>query len=474
MRMLNKEWLLVLLAVLVTEPVLTLLTRFDDLERLVAGDHRLPTTLAMAGLGWLALVVVAAIVLGRSLLAARTALYRQGQAIEADAATSRDWLWETDTAHRLTYSSAGVVDVLGYAPEELIGRSTLSLLTPDQVVDAERLLARCRTTKQGWNAVELSWQHKQEHAVALQGTAAPMLDPRGRLVGFRGTSRRVTEAMAAERLLAGAKQRVTDLLSTAALDIGLQPVVDLGTGRMAGAEALARFRDGRGPDEWFQDARDSGLGLDLDRLAFRAALPLLATLPDGCYLSVNASPELLTDGRCLRELAAGGVALDRLVIEITEHVKITSYRDLHAALAPLREHGLRLAIDDTGAGYASLHHVLQLRPDIIKIDRSLIADVNSDAARRSLVTAFVLLALELDATVTAEGVETPTELEMLAVLGVDCAQGFLLATPTIDRERWRVWFTRNWLQPTARRQSPRGTRELVLDEPSAAASRISV
>jgi PAS domain S-box-containing protein len=472
--MLNKEWLLVLLAVLVTEPVLTLLTRFDDLERLVAGDHELPTTLAMAGLGWLALVVVAAIVLGRSLLAARTALYRQGQAIEADAATSRDWLWETDSAHRLTYSSAGVTDVLGYAPEELIGRSTLSLLTPDQVGHAEQLLTQSRTGKQGWSAVELTWQHKQGHAVPLQGTAAPMLDPRGRLVGFRGTSRRITEAMTAERLLAGAKQRVTDVLTSEALDIGLQPVVDLGTGRMAGAEALARFRDGRGPEDWFQDARDTGLGLELDRLAFRAALPLLAALPDHCYLSVNASPELLTDGTFLRELATSGVALDRLVIEITEHVKITSYRDLHAALSPLREHGLRLAIDDTGAGYASLHHVLQLRPDIIKIDRSLIADVTSDAARRSLVTAFVLLALELDATVTGEGVETPAELETLATLGVDCAQGYLLAMPTHDRERWRLWFARNWLQPAARRPSSRETRELVLDDRPAAAPRLSV
>jgi PAS domain S-box-containing protein len=462
MSMLRKEWLLVLLAVLLTEPVITVLTRFDDLRRLVAGDHELPTTLAMAGLAWLALVSVAAIVLGRSFLAARTTLYRQGQAIEADAAISRDWLWETDSTHRLTYSSAGVTDVLGYAPEELIGRSTLSLLMPDQVGHAEQVLQQSRTERHGWSAVELTWQHKQGNAVSLQGTAAPILDPRGRLVGFRGTSRRITEAMAAERLLASAKQRVTDLLATEALDIALQPVVDLGTGRMTGAEALARFRDGRGPDDWFRDAQDTGLGLDLDRLAFVKALPLLDELPEHCYLSVNASPELLTDATFLRELATRDVPLERLVIEITEHVKISSYRDLHAALAPLREHGVQLAIDDTGAGYASLHHVLQLRPDIIKIDRSLIADVTGDAARRSLVTAFVLLALELDAAVTGEGVETPAELETLAALGVDCAQGYMLAMPTTDRERWQVWSGRNWLHPTSVERKSRIPREVVL------------
>jgi EAL domain-containing protein (putative c-di-GMP-specific phosphodiesterase class I) len=301
-----------------------------------------------------------------------------------------------------------------------------------------------------------------------------MLDPRGRLVGFRGTSRGVTEAMAAERLLAGAKQRVTDLLATDSLDIALQPVVDLGTGRMSGAEALARFRDGRGPDDWFRDARDAGLGLDLDRLAFIKALPLLDALPEHCYLSINASPELLTDGTFLRELVGGAVDLERLVIEITEHVKISSYRDLHAALAPLRERGVRLAIDDTGAGYASLHHVLQLRPDIIKIDRSLIADVTGDAARRSLVTAFVLLALELDAAVTAEGVETPAELETLAALGVDCAQGYLLATPTSDAARWHGWLNRNWLEPTPRDRRTRVPRDVVLDDRTTAAASISV
>jgi PAS domain S-box-containing protein len=448
MRMLSRRRQRLLLAVLVTEPVMAVLcVRVDPLRQFFGGSRDLPTMLVLA---WLLLAGTAAAVLGRSLYDARAALYRQRQAIEADAVTTRDWLWETDATHRLTYSSAGVVDVLGYAPEELIGRSTLSLLAPDQVVHAERLTHAALTGKAGWQAVELTWRHKQGHPVVLQGTAAAMIDPRGRLVGFRGTSRRITEAMAAERLLAAARGRVEDLLAGGNLGIALQPVVDLSTGRMAGAEALARFPDGRGPDEWFRDARDTGLGLALDRLAATTALTHLRLLPEQCYLSVNASPELLVDGSFLRELADSGLPLERLVIEITEHLNISSYRELHAALAEVRERGLRLAIDDTGAGYASLHHVLQLRPDIIKIDRSLIADVMGDAARRSLITAFVLLALELDATVTGEGIETPAELESLASLGVDCGQGYLLARPTTDPEHFRRWFTRNWLQPASR------------------------
>ena len=118
-------------------------------------------------------------------------------------------------------------------------------------------------------------------------------------------------------------------------------------------------------------------------------------------------------------------------------------------LAPLRERGLRVAVDDTGAGYASLSHVLSLRPDVVKLDRSLIAQVAHDPARRSLITALMLLSLDLGATVTAEGVETAGELDVLVSLGIDHVQGYLLAHPTTDVERWEKWWARNWLQPSA-------------------------
>ena len=227
--------------------------------------------------------------------------------------------------------------------------------------------------------------------------------------------------------------------------MALQPIVDLTSGRVLGVEALARFHDGRSPDAWFADARDAGRTGDLDELTFNAALPLLGLIPDSVYLSVNASPELLMDAGFVERLHESALPLARMVIEITEHARVADYADLNAALTPLRARGVRFAIDDTGAGYASLSHVLQLNPDIIKLDRALIANLDDDRARRSLVTALVLLALDIGASVTGEGVETDTQKDTLATLGVDQAQGYLLARPTTDRNVWQGWCRRSWV-----------------------------
>jgi PAS domain S-box-containing protein len=447
--MVSKRWVWFLLAALGVELALDLVVRLGQLGNLMHRGSGLHSTIAVANAAWLLVPAIVAVGLARSLYVARRTLHRQNQVIAADASTSPDWLWESDTKHRFTYSSNGVKGLLGYDPEHVIGTSTLSLLAADQIEHAERLLEQSLTGRAGWDMVELTWRHADGSLVVMQGTAAAIHDEKGHIIGFRGIHRRVTDAMAAERALAGAKQRVGDVLAGNDLDVALQPIVDLSTGRLAGVEALARFRDGRGPEAWFRDASDTGQALELDRLAFTSALRVLPELPTSCYLSVNASPELLLEGALLRSLSEATVPLDRIVIEITEHVKITSYQDLHTSLAEMRERGVRLAIDDTGAGYASLNHVLQLRPDIIKMDRSLIANVTGDPARRSLVTALVLLALDLDATVVGEGIESPSELETLAALGVDCGQGYLLARPSTDRIRWRRWFGRNWLEARA-------------------------
>ena len=123
---------------------------------------------------------------------------------------------------------------------------------------------------------------------------------------------------------------------------------------------------------------------------------------------------------------------------------MSCYHEIAAVLDPLRKRGLRIAVDDVGAGYASFSHVLGLRPDVIKIDRSLVVDIDKDLARRSFVTAIVLLAIDLRARVTAEGVERPEELTALAVLGVDQAQGYLLCRPTLDTDQWKRWPQNEW------------------------------
>jgi len=262
-----------------------------------------------------------------------------------------------------------------------------------------------------------------------------------------------------------ARQRVDHVLQKRAVDVALQPVIDLTTGRITGTEALARFADGRAPDIWMAEAIETGQGLALDQAVFTEAVRQLKRLPAHCYLSVNATPELIVHGQLTQLLTAQHVQLERLVIELTEHVKISSYADLHAGLAQLRERGVRLAVDDTGAGYASFNHVLQLRPDIIKIDRSLIANANADPARRSLITALVLLALDLGSTVVGEGVETMAELNTLASLGVDCAQGYLLARPSTERSRWRVWTDPGRVWDMAQPRIDSGRSVMVPDRP---------
>jgi PAS domain S-box-containing protein len=390
-------------------------------------------------------VVTAAFGMCMAYLGVRRALFQREQAIAAASITSSDWLWESDAAGRLTYSSDGVRALLGHEPADVVGRPTRELLAPQARDEADGLLSRSIELHAGVDPVELPWLHADGHVVVLQGAAAPILDERGAVTGFRGTRRRLTDAMVGERELAAARHRVTALLNERQLTVALQPIADLTSGRIAGVEALTRFADGRPPDLWFRDAAETGLGLALDRLAFDHALTAFPRIPGRCFLSVNATPELLNDPTFHEDLMSRGLPYDRLVIEITEHERVSSYEDLALALTPLRERGVRLAVDDTGAGYASLNHVLQLRPDIIKLDRSLVSHVPIDPARRALVTALVLLALELGSSVTAEGIETPLELSTLANLGVDHAQGYLLSAPTTKSADWDRWWDRQWL-----------------------------
>lgn len=121
--------------------------------------------------------------------------------------------------------------------------------------------------------------------------------------------------------------------------------------------------------------------------------------------------------------------MERIVIEVTEHARITDYAQISGALNPLRRHGLRLAVDDAGSGYASFRHILKLKPDIIKMDSTLIHQIDSDTGSRALGAAIVRFAEETNCTVVAEGVETDAELMVLRSLNVRHAQGYLLGRP---------------------------------------------
>lgn len=208
-----------------------------------------------------------------------------------------------------------------------------------------------------------------------------------------------------------------------------QPIVSLGSQRVIGVEALSRFdaEPMRPPDLWFHDAWDVGLGIELELAAVGAALVRLPQLPDDVYLSVNVSPATLQAPGFAGLIAT--VPAQRVVIEITEHAVVDDYGPLVGSLAHLRELGIRVAIDDIGAGYSGLKHALRIAPRIGKLDMSLTRDVDTDPVKQALVTAVVSFATRTGLHVVAEGVETAAEAATLRVLGIQSAQGYFFAKP---------------------------------------------
>jgi EAL domain-containing protein (putative c-di-GMP-specific phosphodiesterase class I) len=190
------------------------------------------------------------------------------------------------------------------------------------------------------------------------------------------------------------------------------------------------------PDRWFADAAEVGLGTEVELIAVETALFAARGLPRCLYLSVNLSPTTLQSGLLPGLLAASGWPPERLVIEITEHTPVEDYGSLEECLAELRAPGFRLAVDDAGAGYASFRHILGLRPEYIKLDRALIDGIDTDPARRALVSAVVTFGREVGAGVIAEGVETSGELQAARGLGVAAAQGYFLGRPATVGAGW--------------------------------------
>jgi EAL domain-containing protein (putative c-di-GMP-specific phosphodiesterase class I) len=219
--------------------------------------------------------------------------------------------------------------------------------------------------------------------------------------------------------------RVLDLRR---LRIVFQPIIDLTTQRVVGVEALARIprSSRRSPIPWFERARGAGRVAELDLLAIETALAARDVLPDDVYLAVNLSPTGLLDERIQRLLA---VAEGSIVVEITEHEAVEDYPALLECVDALRSRGIRIAIDDAGAGWSTFRHVLELRPEIVKLDQAVITRVDTDPAAKALISALAGFTRDVGATMIAEGVETGAQLEALVDVGVDHVQGFGLGRP---------------------------------------------
>ncbi|HEX6255071.1 MAG TPA: EAL domain-containing protein [Euzebyales bacterium] len=235
----------------------------------------------------------------------------------------------------------------------------------------------------------------------------------------------------------GDRAAVARVLADNSLEMVLQPIVELDSRRIVGVEALSRFPadTNRSTESWFALAAAAGLGVELEAAALRRAVTAMEHLAEGVYLSVNVSPEALLS--CDVQDILADVDLGRVVLEITEHARVTDYRALADALQPFRTRGVRVAVDDTGSGFASLRHVLRLEPEIVKLDSSLTSDIDGDAVLRALGYTLKAFASAIGAQTVAEGVENERELYALRFIGVPYGQGYHLHEAlTLDPRTW--------------------------------------
>ena len=243
----------------------------------------------------------------------------------------------------------------------------------------------------------------------------------------------VEDKTAADRRAAGLRRmqrrRIKRAVTSDALSMVFQPIVDIGSGQVVGVEALARFSCGptRPPNEWFAEAAEVGVGPNLELRAVRMALSQLSSLPPPLFMSVNVSPATAVDPELSRLTA---VDPGRVVVELTEHVPLDEYPTIVEHLSALKSHGVRIAIDDAGSGYSGLALLVRLSPDIIKLDRYLVTGIANDPCRRALASAFVAFARDIDASLIAEGIEDARELALLRALGVPWGQGYHLGRPS--------------------------------------------
>lgn len=304
-----------------------------------------------------------------------------------------------------------------------------------------------------------AWKDRQAHPynelfmrVGVRAIAYAPVRDRGKVIGFLHISsahpdaeERLSTALPAlvefadvcgtligvkigDRVEASAqRQRIQAVIDEGAFFPVYQPLFDIVSGRIVGYEALTRFKDGTSPEVRFDEAIAVGLGEQLELAALREAIEGARPLAGGLWLNINASPAVIMAGGHLQELVAGND--HELVLEVTEHTEITDYAAFRRAVQKCGPR-VRLAVDDAGAGFASLRHIIELRPHFVKLDRQMIAGIDRDEARQALVAGLRHFAEHTGCWLIAEGVETRAELKTLRDLDIRYAQGYLLGRPT--------------------------------------------
>ncbi|AQT81012.1 diguanylate phosphodiesterase [Mycolicibacterium litorale] len=221
---------------------------------------------------------------------------------------------------------------------------------------------------------------------------------------------------------------IREMVARGDFEVVFQSVHHVTSGAVDKIEALARFAcPPFRPDAVIAQATQIGLGVELELAILRRALAMLPQLPDDLALAVNISPSAVLVAPWPELLADVDPA--RIVLELTEHDAVEDYDALDEALHVCRQRGVRIAVDDVGAGFSTFSHVLELSPDFVKLDQSITRHIDVDDARRRLAHAITEFAEQLGATVIAEGVETQGELDAAAAVGITAAQGYYLSRP---------------------------------------------
>jgi EAL domain-containing protein (putative c-di-GMP-specific phosphodiesterase class I) len=235
--------------------------------------------------------------------------------------------------------------------------------------------------------------------------------------------------------------RIEAVLKGRLLLTAFQPIYELSTGSAAGVEAFTRFvSDGSSTaDYWFAEAAEAQLGRELEFAALESALAAAQQLPTHLYVALKLSPATCLDPQLPGLLMESRLAADRMVLELTEALTAEQTAALVTTLAPLRQRGIRLAIDHVGAYFDSIRHIRKLQADIIKLDRNLIAGIDTDPLRHAFGEAMIGFAEQLGATLIAAGIETHDELAAVAALGVTAVQGYLLDRPSTRHQDWARW-----------------------------------
>ncbi len=247
------------------------------------------------------------------------------------------------------------------------------------------------------------------------------------------------EAMQARRAMQAALRQA---LARKEISVSYQPIVDLMDHRVAGAEALVRWRHPVfgviPPSQFIPIAEESGLIEEISEFVLRKACAEAAAWPGNITVAVNLSPLLIRDMQIVPFITgildAAGLPPHRLELEVVESTMLESGKPTEEALWQLHRHGVRIALDDFGTGYSSLSYLRRFPFGKLKIDSSFIRDLGHEKADSSIILAIIGLAERMNMLVTAEGVETSEQAEILRSYGCPQAQGFLFYKPMTGEE----------------------------------------